>query len=209
MGVYGPVNDDQRVALARVEHAQGHLLGLINDVLNFAKVESGRIEFDLRVLDVAAIVADVAPLMAPQFAARGVDFVTRIDEGDDGPLRVCADGDKVRQILLNLLSNAAKFTGAGGRVAVECVPEAPDRVALRVRDTGCGIPADRLESIFEPFVQVRPPYGSPHDGTGLGLAISRDLARGMQGDLVAESREGEGSTFTLCLARAPQGAHVD
>jgi len=113
----------------------------------------------------------------------------------------CADPEKVRQVLLNLLANAVKFTTAGGRVRVECAHDAA-RVFIRVVDTGIGIPADRRGAIFEPFVQLHRTLAQPAEGTGLGLAISRDLARGMGGELSVESEPGQGSTFTLALARA-------
>jgi signal transduction histidine kinase len=122
-------------------------------------------------------------------------------------MRAFADRDRLAQVLLNLLSNASKFTGAGGRVTVELAPARADgdgdgTVHLRVRDTGVGIPADKLDMIFEPFVQVRSIYSPGAGGTGLGLAISRDLARGMGGDLQVASAPGEGSTFTVVLRRA-------
>ena len=114
-----------------------------------------------------------------------------------------ADRDKLQQVLLNLLSNAVKFTPAGGRVTVELLDEPNERgmAVVRLADTGRGIPEDKLEAIFEPFVQVGRSLSSPVEGTGLGLAISRDLARGMGGDLRAESQPGIGSTFTLTLPR--------
>jgi signal transduction histidine kinase len=114
-----------------------------------------------------------------------------------------ADRDKLQQVVLNLLSNAVKATPAGGRVRLEC-GAAPDgtRVIVRVSDTGVGIPPDKLQSIFDPFVQVDRKLSRPGEGVGLGLAISRDLARAMGGDLTAESVVGEGSTFTLVLPRA-------
>jgi signal transduction histidine kinase len=116
-------------------------------------------------------------------------------------LRVCADREKLEQILLNLLSNAVKFTPPGGSVRVEALPspEDPALALLHVRDTGIGIPAGKLASVFEPFVQVDSSHTRGQHGSGLGLAISRDLARGMGGDLTAESTQGEGSTFTLAL----------
>jgi signal transduction histidine kinase len=117
---------------------------------------------------------------------------------------VHADREKTRQILLNLVTNAIKFTPAGGSITLDaiCSDSKPDMVCLRVRDSGIGIPAAKLESIFEPFVQLgtRPANTGSH-GVGLGLAISRDLARGMGGDLVAESGAGEGSMFTLTLPK--------
>ncbi|MHB1264534.1 MAG: ATP-binding protein [Gemmatimonadaceae bacterium] len=200
MELHGPLTAAQREALGRVHHAQKHLLGLINDILNFAKLESGRVEYHMEVVPVREIIDDVASMMAPHFEAKGLHFEVLAEPGE--ALRVCVDRDKARQVLLNLLSNAAKFTDDGGRVTVSTYPAEADRVAVRVADTGRGIPADRLESIFEPFVQVRAAYSAPHEGTGLGLAISRDLAAGMHGELLADSEEGKGSTFTLLLQRA-------
>ena len=115
-----------------------------------------------------------------------------------------AEHDKLQQILINLLSNAVKFTPQGGRIVLELMsePDAHGLAVIRVSDTGIGIPADKLQAVFEPFVQIGRSLNSPGEGTGLGLAISRDLARGMGGDLTAESVPGRGSVFTLTLARA-------
>jgi signal transduction histidine kinase len=200
LGLHGPVTDAQRTALDRVQRAQRHLLGLINDVLTYARIEGGRVEYDLAPVAAADVVADVVPLLEPQFRAKAIALETRLP---GAPVVARADREKFAQILLNLLSNAAKFTGEGGRVTVEVPPaDGASEARVRVRDTGVGIAADKLEAIFEPFVQVRAPYAPAAGGTGLGLAISRDLARGMGGDLTAESTPGEGSTFTLTLPRA-------
>jgi signal transduction histidine kinase len=147
----------------------------------------------------AGVLASVEPLVAPQLAAKGLAFAA--DGGGDPPLVVRADHEKVRQVLLNLLSNAIKFTDAPGRVTVRC-EAAADVVLVRVRDTGIGIPPAELDRVFEPFVQVSGALTRASEGTGLGLAISRDLARGMGGELTAESAPGLGSTFTLALPRA-------
>jgi signal transduction histidine kinase len=116
-----------------------------------------------------------------------------------------ADAEKLRQILINLFGNATKFTPAGGRVSFGVALHEADAnlVELRVSDTGIGIPADKLDTIFDPFVQLAPVDVPSNQGVGLGLAISRDLARGMSGDLTVWSRDGLGSTFTLTLRRAP------
>ena len=202
MELHGPVTGAQHDALARVRVAQEHLLGLINDVLNFAKLESGRVEYAIEPVVVADVVADVAALMQPQFAVRGLTFTC--DPAECGPpgLRAAADRDKLRQVLLNVLSNASKFTPSGGSVRVTVAEDGDSRVAIAVEDTGPGIPADRHAAIFEPFVQLRAPYGASNEGTGLGLAISRDLARGMQGDLTVQDGAEGGSVFTLVLPRA-------
>ena len=148
--------------------------------------------------------ADLEPLVGPQLAAKGIAFDHDgcAPDTPDQPHRVRADPEKLRQILLNLLTNAVKFTDAGGRVTLRCAIDA-DAVRVRVTDTGRGIPHDQIERIFEPFVQVdRHRTHESQQGVGLGLAISRDLARGMGGELVAESSAGVGSTFTLTLPRA-------
>jgi PAS domain S-box-containing protein len=200
MGIHGPVTEAQVETLGRIGRSQRHLLRLINEVLNLARIESGRVEYDLEALPVAQVVAEVAPMVEPQLQARGLTFT--VDVAPE--LRVRADREKLLQILLNLLGNAVKFTPAGGRVSLDArrSPGSEERVLLRVRDTGIGIPAEKLASIFEPFVQVDASHTRGEHGTGLGLAISRDLARGMDGDLTAESVPDQGSTFMLVLPLA-------
>jgi PAS domain S-box-containing protein len=200
-GVYGPVTEAQHRALRRAQRSEQHLLSLINDVLNFAKLEAGRIEYHLEDLPLDEVVSQMMPMIEPQLAARGITHDAHVAPG----IMVRADRDKLQQILLNLLSNAAKFTESGGRVTVEtvaCDAMPPDGVCLEVTDTGCGIPADKLEEIFDPFVQVHRKLTRVTEGSGLGLAISRDLARGMGGDLRVRSIEGEGATFMLLLHKA-------
>lgn len=133
----------------------------------------------------------------------------RVSRTPNQPNRVRADPQTVRQILINLLSNAIKFTESGGRITVDVATREtgddggkPGLVFLRVTDTGIGIPRDKQESIFDPFVQAHRQLTSSTEGTGLGLSISRDLARGMSGDLRVRSVEGEGSVFTLSLQMA-------
>ncbi len=201
MGVHGPVTDAQRKALSRAQHSQQHLLALINDVLNFAKLEAGRIEYHFEDLRLDEVVSQMMPMIEPQLAAKGIARASHVAPD----IVVRADRDKLQQILLNLLSNAVKFTESGGRVTVKSAPcggALSDGVCLEVTDTGCGIPTGRLEEIFDPFVQVHRQLTNVTEGTGLGLAISRDLARGMGGDIMVRSIEGEGATFTLMLRKA-------
>jgi signal transduction histidine kinase len=194
MGIRGPVTEQQREDLHRIQASQRHLLGLINEVLNYAKLETGSVQYDLEEIDVRAALADAESLVAPQALAKGLTLVSA-----DGPaLRARADAEKLRQVLVNLLSNAVKFTERGGLVETSGA-QVGDEVAIRVRDTGIGIPRDKLHTIFDPFVQVRADLTRRHEGTGLGLAISRDLARGMGGELTVESTTGVGSEFTLRL----------
>ncbi len=200
LGIHGPVTDEQRAALGRVQASQRHLLSLINDVLNLVRIERGRVEYAMEDVRPAALLADVTALVEPLLLARRLDCQVTADAAPS----VRADGNKVRQILLNLLTNAIKFTPAGGRITVDAgpCPDAPGMARIRVRDRGIGIPAPALESIFEPFVQLATGPLCHADGVGLGLAISRDLARGMGGNLSAASVAGEGSCFTLTLPAA-------
>ena len=198
MGVYGPVDERMREALVRIARNQAHLLTLINDVLSYAKLDAGSVQFSLADVSLEAILDDVEPLIGPLIREHDLQLMRRTA---DAAVSVRADRDKVRQILLNLLANAIKFTPAGGLIAVEC-DERDGNVRIHVRDTGVGIAEDRLHAIFEPFYQGEATLTRPSDGVGLGLAISRDLARGMEGELTAVSAPGQGSVFTLALPRS-------
>jgi PAS domain S-box-containing protein len=191
----GPVNDQQREYLDRVRTSQQHLLGLVNDLLSLARLEAGRIEFDIRPVELHALLDDVEGMIQPELQADGVRLLRR-----DCPPGIAARCDRARtqQILLNLLSNAVTFTPAGEAVILECASSG-DSVRISVRDAGPGIPEDKQEAIFEPFVQLGRSLTETREGMGLGLSISRQLARGMSGDLTVASRPGEGSTFVLTL----------
>jgi signal transduction histidine kinase len=179
-----------------VERSQKHLLRLINDVLNLARIESGRVEYVLEDVDLAALMADVTPMVEPQMVAKTLTLEVGVADGSVAR----ADREKVQQIVINLLSNALKFTPAGGRVRVAAGSgHDGGTVSLSVSDTGIGIAEDKQASVFDPFVQVDMSRTRRSEGSGLGLAISRDLARGMGGDLRVHSVPGEGSTFTLIL----------
>jgi signal transduction histidine kinase len=197
MNIHGPLTDAQREALSRIGRSQLHLLRLVNDVLNLARIEAGRGEYASEDVAVDDVIAAVLPMIEPQ--AGGREQI--LDAGAPTGLVVKADRDRVEQILLNLLSNAVKFTPAGGRITVSAAA-ASNSVVMRVADNGIGMPAEKLPTIFDPFVQVDASRTRPAEGTGLGLAISRDLARAMGGDLTVESEVGAGSTFTLVLPRS-------
>jgi PAS domain S-box-containing protein len=201
LGVHGHVTPEQQGALERIQRSQRHLLGLINGVLNYAKVDAGAVHYELESLPVAEVLAACEALVAPQARSRQLSLELGA-RGCPPDVLVRADREKLQQVVLNLLGNAIKFTAPGGRLTMECEPQGDDLVAVRVRDTGVGIAPERLESVFQPFVQVDTALTRRHEGVGLGLAISRDLARGMGGDLVATSEPGVGSTFTLTLPRA-------
>jgi signal transduction histidine kinase len=197
LGIYGSVNERQKDALARIMRSQQMLLSLINDVLNFAKLDAGHVQYRMTDVPLARTLDGLEPLVAPQLGTKRLAYrVERCAE----TLTVRADQEKLQQIVLNLLSNAIKFTPAGGSITMDC-EEDGDWVLIRVCDNGVGIPAERLEAIFDPFVQVDRALNRPHEGVGLGLSISRDLARGMNGTLDVESAVGEGSIFTLRLKR--------
>jgi signal transduction histidine kinase len=215
MGIHGALTGTQRTYLEKIRRNQEHLLGLINDVLNFARLEAGRVEYDVQPLLVRDVLADVAPLVQPQFDAKSIVFDVRLPEDaapGAAPIRVLADREKLGQVLVNLLGNAAKFTAEGGRVLVtlDRLPDAAERpgraprVAVTVADTGIGIPRDKLPHVFDPFVQahVGSAFTRQHEGSGLGLSISRDLVRGMSGELTVWSEVGVGTAFTLLLPAA-------
>ena len=198
MGLRGPVTPEQLEDLERIARSERTLLSLINDILNYARLEAGQVEYAREHVPVHTLVDDLETLVSPQLRAKRLRFNFGGCEPD---LAVEADPDKVRQILVNLLSNAIKFTPGEGSVKIECEAD-PRSVRVLVRDTGTGIPPEKLQAIFEPFVQLDRSLTNVQEGSGLGLAISRDLARAMGGDLCAESAPGLGSTLVLTLPRA-------
>ena len=202
MEVHGAVNPAQREAMGRIIRAQEHLLTLINDILNFARLEAGQVQIEIAEVELRTTLSEIRVLLQPLFAQRGVSFDLNLADRD---LRVLADGERLIQVLSNLLTNAAKFTEPGGRVVVDCSADA-GLVTIRVCDTGRGIPAERLDAIFNPFIQAGNSDAESRQGVGLGLAISRELLRLMNGTLSVESVVGEGTTFTVQLARARAAA---
>jgi signal transduction histidine kinase len=198
LGIRGPLTPQQREDLQRISRSQRHLLALINDVLNFARLESGKLELALEPVPIAPLLADLDAMVRNQAAAKDLSYET---SACSESIVALGDEESVRQILLNLATNAVKYTDRGGRVMVSSAPD-EGWVDVVVSDTGRGIPAPRLDAIFEPFVQLaRPRTSASEHGIGLGLAISRDLARSMNGDVLVESTEGVGSRFTLRLPR--------
>jgi PAS domain S-box-containing protein len=200
MGVRGVVTEAQLEDLQRIKRSQQHLLGIINDILNFSRVEAGQITYDYSTVPLCDVIESVGHMIEPQAAAKGLKL-----EVHECPVDVAAWADKakVEQILINLLSNAVKFTEQG-EVTLTCDWHDSKTVTIDVSDTGVGIPADQLEKIFEPFVQVGRSLTQSQEGTGLGLAISRDLARGMGGDILVTSEAQKGSRFRLILPRRPK-----
>jgi signal transduction histidine kinase len=198
LGLGGPTTPEQLDYLERIRRSQQHLLGIISDLLNFSRIEAGTLTYDIRHLSLKQVIEGVVPLIEPQAEAKAIVLKTDTTTHD---CMVLGDRAKVDQILLNLLSNAIKFTESPGTVSVVC-KESGKTASIEVVDTGPGIPPNKLEAIFEPFVQLGRSLSSAHEGTGLGLAISRELARAMKGNLSVSSKVGSGSTFTLTLPRA-------
>jgi signal transduction histidine kinase len=195
--IRGPLTPAQRADLERIKRNQRYLLGLINDILNFAKLEAGRVQFTPRTVSMNEALGQLEALVTPQLQQKELRYEYRCC---DPTYTAWVDPERLQQILLNLLSNAIKFTPPGGEIAVECVARS-QHMEVRVHDTGVGIPDDKLEQIFEPFVQLDRGQPAGNVGTGLGLAISRDLAKAMNGDLRASSAVGKGSTFILTVPR--------
>jgi signal transduction histidine kinase len=219
LGIGGPLTVEQRQQVVRIRTSGRHLLGLVNEVLDLAKIEEGRLAVHMGVGRVGDAADAALALVQPRAEEKGIDLVDQCL--GDSSVMYEGDEDRVRQILVNLLSNAVKFTDPGGRVVLECsVASTPDAEArltardqwvyLRVTDTGVGIPTEQLPLIFEPFVQGESGHTRSNDGSGLGLTISRRLARLMGGDLTVRSEVGKGSAFTLWLpAAAPVPADQD
>jgi signal transduction histidine kinase len=196
--IHGPVNPAQREVLNRIRRSQQHLLGLLNTVLDYARVESRSVRYEIGEVHLDEVAATAEAMIMPQMRSKDLSYSFH---GCDEALRVRADAEKVRQILTNLLSNAVKFTPRGGRITITCErhPYRERVITVTVADTGRGIPSEQLNRIFEPFVQLDQFVARSDEGVGLGLAISRELARGMGGDIDVESQVNVGSRFTLVL----------
>jgi signal transduction histidine kinase len=198
MGLRGPVTDEIREDLRRIRASQRVLLRLVEDVLDVAKLGTGHVEVDLSEVALHELLSSAEAHVFPQLYAKSLRYEYR---GCDPAVTVRANRERLQQIILNLLSNAIKFTAAGGAIVLS-VEASAKAVVIRVADNGRGIPADKLDEIFEPFVRVESGFSRANDGAGLGLAISRALSRAMGGDLTVESTLGRGSTFTLSLTRS-------
>jgi PAS domain S-box-containing protein len=197
MGVRGPITEEQRVDLLKIQRSKNHLDALVSDVLNFAKLGSGKMEYHLAQVDVRTIIQSVLEMVGPQIASKQLHIAPFTTPRQ---LTVFADADKVRQVLLNLFGNALKFTPAGGVISLD-VKATEYEASISVTDTGVGIPEEDQARIFEPFTQAGAALDARDQGVGLGLAISRQFARAMRGDLRVSSKLGSGSTFTLTLPR--------
>lgn len=215
LGIGGKLTDEQRQQIVRIRAAGQHLLGLVNEVLDLAKVEAGQLAVSTSPARASATADAALSIVQPRAEMRGITIHSACD--GSAPAVYLADEHRVRQVLVNLLGNAIKFTPTGGRVEVNCgvtrtpdgsarLPAGRDWVYIRVADTGVGIAPELQSAIFEPFTQLSTGHTRASDGSGLGLAISRRLARLMSGDITVRSNPGAGSTFTLWLPAAPADA---
>jgi signal transduction histidine kinase len=198
-GIRGPINADQLKDLERIRWNQAHLLELITDILNFVRVDTRRMVYKLTDTALGAVAREVGEMIEPIFEGKGQRIIFDDACGADAAV-AHADADRVRQIMINLMTNASKYSPSGAVTTVKC-GEAPASAFVELADSGAGIPADQLEAIFEPFVQLPAGADSRSNGVGLGLAIARQLARGMGGDLTVQSQVGIGSRFTLSLPK--------
>jgi len=183
--------------LERISSSQRHLLALIEDVLGFAQVEAGRLSISLQSVDVATALSSVEPLVATEINRRQLTLdIARVEP----ELCVQADPHRLRQVLLNLVTNAMKFTPAGGRISLAAAAVS-DKVRITVTDTGIGIAAEHLPRVFEPFYQVDQGGTRRYPGLGLGLSIVRDAVLAMNGEVSIDSENGKGTTVTVTLPR--------
>ena len=214
-GVAGALNERQMRYVQRIRASSDHLLGLVNDVLDLAKLEAEELRVHRGEVPVRAVTWPALQMIAPQIEAHGL--VLRDERGCEEEARFIGDEDRARQVLLNLLSNALKFTVSGGAITLRCRSVEPEPraegapaggpwVVLEVEDTGIGIEPEQQARIFEPFVQVEGGHTRPASGTGLGLTISRRFARLMGGDITVRSAPGVGSCFSFWLPAAPCGS---
>ena len=214
MGFRGPLTEPQREAVGRILRGQEHLLELVDAVLTFSRLTSGALALDAGELVTDSLLRAASEPLGPAFSAGDIHFDLEPCGRD---IRVLGDAERAPEVLRHLLSNALKFTPAGGSVRLACECD-DDVVRFVVTDTGRGIPAAQMENIFHPFVQAERGHTRPVDGSGLGLAIGRELAHRMRGSLTVSSEEGVGSRFVFTLRRAgaarpragdPTGGPVD
>jgi len=199
--IEGPLTESQRSQLQKIQKSERHLLSMIDDLLSYTQIESGRLAYDVQDIPLKSIIDEAFMITEPRARARNVTLEANFDEASSETVR--GDPEKLLQILVNLISNGVKFSHPGGTISLKCCDGQPTNgspvIDIHVRDSGRGIPESKLSEIFEPFFQVEKGLTRHNEGVGLGLAISRTLARGMSGDVMVSSVEGEGSTFVLSM----------
>ena len=204
MGFRGPLNEGQQDAVSRILRGQEHLLELVDAVLTFSRLTSGKLLLESAPVAASSLLHDAREQYDAQFSAQGIEF--HVESCADGPM-VSVDADRAQEVLRHLLANALKFTRRGGTVTLDCEVDA-GVVHFIVADTGRGIPHAHQESIFHPFVQVEKGLTRSVDGSGLGLAVGRELAERMGGTLTVTSEVGVGSRFVLTLPLLDDEARV-
>jgi signal transduction histidine kinase len=200
MELRGPLTGAQKADLARIKRSQEHLLGIINDILNFTRLEATELKYDIIDVPLRALIGDLEAVVSSLASAKSLAYQC---DPPAGNTYARTDPDKLRQILINLLSNAVKFTPQGGRIRLSCTFKG-ETVSIHVEDNGPGIPGNKQAIVFEPFVQLDRGLTRTTEGTGLGLAISRGLARGMGGDIELRSEVDIGSVFTVTIPLSPR-----
>ncbi|MEP6762908.1 MAG: ATP-binding protein [Gemmatimonadaceae bacterium] len=203
LGLRGDLNDAQKQDLSRIQANQVHLLRIINDILDLAQVESGQLQVDARPIALRDVFTDLEPIILPIVESRNISYAVHAEVE---PLMVLAERERLTQVLVNLVANAARFTEAGGSVSIHGQVQ-DGRVKLHVTDTGIGIAPEKQETVFLPFVQVDASSSRKTQGTGLGLTISRRIVEAMKGTLSLQSELGVGSTFTLDIPAAPDAVN--
>ena len=198
MDSQNPLCDEHQDNLQEIIHAGKHLLALINDVLDLARIESGRLQLEMDTVEIRSIIEDVRQIIRPMAEQENVDVSMEMCE--DSPYRVLADTTRLKQILINLLSNGIKYNHPGGSVSVNCRKEEDHFIIMRIKDTGIGIPEHKLEKIFEPFERVD--YRTQVEGTGIGLSVTKQLVEAMGGTIDVSSRIDEGTDFLIRLVAA-------
>lgn len=199
-GIPTPTSAAHQDYLRRIVRGQEHLLKVIDAVLVHAKLDAGKVVYDLDDIRISELLDVIDSLIVPQIIAKGLTYECA---NCDSSLVVRGDKQKVVQILLNVLSNALKFTASGGRITVRtATPSNPDCVTIAVRDTGVGMSPEQVAIVFEPYVQFQNRLAPNAHGTGLGLPIAREMARGMAGELTVESQTDVGTEFVLTLPSA-------
>ncbi|HTG15838.1 MAG TPA: ATP-binding protein [Blastocatellia bacterium] len=198
MELRGPLTGAQKADLARIKRSQEHLLGIINDILNFTRLEATELKYDIIDVPLRALIGDLEAVVSSLARAKSLVYQCDMPPGNT---YARTDPDKLRQILINLVSNAVKFTPVGGRIRLWCAFKG-ESVSIHVEDNGSGIPGNKQALVFEPFVQLDRGLTRTTEGTGLGLAISRGLARGMGGDIELRSEVDVGSVFTVTIPLA-------
>ncbi len=194
MGIAGDINEEQRKQLAMVKSSADHLLSLINDILDISKIEAGKVELSLEEFELVDVAGEVVGSLSPGAGEKGLEVLTEIPEG----ITLFSDRRRIKQVLMNLVSNAVKFTDQG-YVRVAARVSEDDNLEVRVIDTGVGIKNEDMDRIFQPFQQVGPSLTKRCEGTGLGLHLTEKLAGLLKADILAKSEYGKGSEFTFIV----------